>query len=74
MQVADTMNFPEQVRNERKRALEIQPSWYYSHSGFCVLKYLVILKPPLLSQRGFNFYLFLKFIFHSCKEKVQECD
>lgn len=34
MQVADTMNFPKQVHNERKRALEIQPSWYYSHSGF----------------------------------------
>lgn len=34
MQVADTMNVPEQVHNGRKRALEIQLSWYYSRSGF----------------------------------------
>lgn len=34
MQVADTMNVPEQIYSERKRALIVQLSWYYSHSGF----------------------------------------
>lgn len=69
MQVAGTMNVPEQIYSERKRALTIQLSWNYSHSGFWVLKYFYFkdstLDPSELQYSCF----FLKFIFTALKRR-----
>lgn len=69
IQVADTINVPEQIYSMRNRALTIWLGWCYSHSGFWVLKYFKVLKTPHLSPVSFSIHLFLKFVFKALKER-----